>query len=63
MPYKVHIVDVGCCQSEIDPKNVEATANRMEPEGYELVQAYTDSTMGCCGPKKSLIMIFRSARR
>ena len=59
MPYKVHVVDIGCCQSEIDPKEVEAIANKMESEGLQLVQTYIDSTVACCGNKKSVIMIFR----
>ena len=59
MPYQVQVVDIGCCQSELDPKQVEATANKMEPHGYELVQAYIDSTAACCGSRKSLVMIFR----
>jgi hypothetical protein len=59
MPYKVQVVDVTCCNSAIDPKDVEQIANTMEPQGYALAHAYIDATMSFCGNKKSLIMIFR----
>ena len=60
MAYHVQVVDMGCGATAIDPKNVELAANNMSNQGYELVQAYVDSTQSCCGSKKSLILIFRS---
>lgn len=59
MAYKVQVIDMGCCESAVDPKKVESAANQMQPQGYDLVQVYVDATMSCCGNKKSLIMIFR----
>ena len=59
MAYKIQVIDMSCCESAINPEKVEGVANRMQPQGYDLVQVYVDTTMSCCGNKKSLIMIFR----
>ena len=60
MNYKIHVIDIACCNTEINPKDVETAANAMAAQGYDLVQVYVDSTQSCCGSKKSLIMVFRS---
>ena len=60
MGYKIQVIDLGCCESAINPEKAEAAANQMQSQGYELVQVYVDTTMSCCGNKKSLIMIFRA---
>ena len=60
MAYKTHIIDIGCCATAIDPREVETVANKMEQQGFQLAHVYIDSTQACCGNKKSVIMIVRS---
>jgi hypothetical protein len=60
MPYRVQVIDIGCCSSAIEPKHVENAANQMASQGFELAHAYIDSTQACCGNKKSLILVFRA---
>ena len=60
MNYKVQVIDISCCNEDINPKDIENAANAMASQGYELVQVYSDSTQACCGSKKSVVMVFRT---
>lgn len=61
MAYKTHVIDIGCCSSAVDPKDIETVSNEMELQGYALQHVYVDSTQACCGNKKSVVLIFHSA--
>jgi hypothetical protein len=49
----------GSCGSPYDVGKCEQHANRMDQEGFTLVQVYQTNTAGCCGAKSVLVMIFR----
>lgn len=63
MAYKVKVVDIGCCESDINPQAIENISNEMDKHGYYLLQVYIDTTSSCCGSKKSLIMIFNNSKK
>jgi hypothetical protein len=59
MAYVVKVIQVGCCESDLDPKKVEQIANEMDKQGYSLHKLYVDSTTMCCSSKKSVVLIFK----
>lgn len=56
--YKFVTVEGNCGQA-YDTSNCEKHANRMEQEGYSLIQVYQSSSAGRCGAKSVLIMVFK----
>lgn len=50
----------GSCGTPYDIRKCEAHANRMNGEGFALVQVYQTSSASCCGPKSVLVMIFKA---
>lgn len=57
--YKVILVPAACGKSVLDVDLLEKNANAMHGQGFELVQVYQTTSMGCMGTKTSAVMVFR----
>lgn len=60
MSYVVKVIRMGCCETDLDPKQVELLTNEIDKQGYSLDKLYIDSTTTCCSSKKSVILIFKT---
>jgi hypothetical protein len=58
--YRFVTIKGSCCEDAYDIGRCEESANKMEKNGFELVQVYQTSTSGCVGSKSMLVMVFKS---
>jgi len=57
--YKVVLVPAACGEKTLDVALIEKNANEMAQQGYDVVQAYQTSSVGCTGGKSACVMIFK----
>jgi hypothetical protein len=56
--YKFVVIQ-GRCGQPYNVSESEQHANRMEGEGFDLVQVYQTTTSSCFGSSSSLVMVFK----
>ena len=57
--YKVILVPAGCMQTVLDVDLIQANANKMSEQGYDLMQVLQSHTTACIGTKSAVIMVFK----